>query len=351
MIEPRWTKSTTAAAPPSTAPAWAVHLPKAHLHLHLGGSCPAWLWKRFAAADRAEFRGDCAADGFGAFSRHYDEVVGTIQMCTSPTSLVRALAAQARAEGTWWLELQVNPDHWANWTTLAQLVQACQPSVHGQPIGIGIVVLAAREDPQRACDLAKQAAEHVGAGVVGFGVAGDQRAAPLWQFANAFDLARNAGLALVPHAGEGTEGMQDVRWAADFGCERIAHGVAAQASTELCERLAAAGTCLDVAVHSNWIMNTISGAGHPLVDLMEAGVHCSINSDNPLLVGHDLATEYAVVAQRLGLSWAGVAAAAYYSIVHSLAPPVLRQNALTALGKWAALRDSGIVIPVAVPIG
>ena len=66
-------------------------------------------------------------------------------------------------------------------------------------VGIGMVVGANRtRHPLDARTLARLAAQYAGRGVVGFGLANDERRGRAEDFARAFRIARDAGLASVP---------------------------------------------------------------------------------------------------------------------------------------------------------
>ena len=105
------------------------------------------------------------------------------------------------------------------------------------------------------------------------------------------------------HAGEllGAESIVD---ALDkLGAQRIQHGVRAVEDPELVRRLAAEGIVLDVCPTSNvelWVVPEIGA--HPLPALLEAGVRCSINGDDPLLFGPGLLEEYETARTALKLT-------------------------------------------------
>ena len=71
------------------------------------------------------------------------------------------------------------------------------------------------------------------------------RGAILAAAAEAFAIARDAGLGVVPHAGE-LGGPEEVRSAVELGVDRIQHGVRAVEDPGVLELLAERGTCLDV---------------------------------------------------------------------------------------------------------
>lgn len=322
--------------PPSTAPRWAIHLPKAHLHIHLGGACPSWYWNHIMPDDSPTpiFQGDCLKDGFDGFEAHHHWVCDQIKKYTTPTRLLQAIALQAAAEGTRWMEIQVNPDRWADWVDIHDLARACHRSSHGTNVGIGLIVLAARNDPDRAMDLAKIAASMVGSGVVGFGVAGDQAARPLSEFQQAMQVAADAGLILAPHAGEIGPDTSELYAARTAGYKRIAHGIAAANDRQLMKMLAEDNICLDIAPSSNCSMGLATMDSHPIKTLTEHGVPCSINTDNPVLVGHDLAQEYAIVRDNTGYDVVQMARYADASFHTSGATHTTRQQAIVDIQKW-----------------
>jgi adenosine deaminase len=94
--------------------------------------------------------------------------------------------------------------------------------------------------------MAGWAADHTADGVVGFGIAGDEQLVGPEPFSRAFTIAAEAGLLLVPHAGE-TVGPDSVRGALALGAHRLAHGVRAVEDPELLRRLSGDGVACDVS--------------------------------------------------------------------------------------------------------
>jgi adenosine deaminase len=118
--------------------------------------------------------------------------------------------------------------------------------------------------------------------VVGVGVGGDERAAPAAAFSSFFRRARRAGLGTSLHAGEGTSPRQ-VAEALALGVDRIGHGIAAVEDPLLLERLAAAGTVLEVCPGSNeatgaWLP---ARGPHPALRMLRAGLRVVLGSDDP----------------------------------------------------------------------
>ncbi len=106
----------------------------------------------------------------------------------------------------------------------------------------------------------------------------------------------------MPHAGE-TEGAASIRGALDaLGADRIRHGIRATDDPGLLDELAARGVVCDVCPISNVSLRAVDAiADHPLPRMLEAGVVCSISTDDPAMFDTDLDRDYAA-AELLGLS-------------------------------------------------
>jgi aminodeoxyfutalosine deaminase len=134
-------------------------------------------------------------------------------------------------------------------------------------------------------------------GVVGVGLGGLEADYPPEDYAAVFDRIRAEGLGSVPHAGE-VAGPASIRGALDaLGADRIRHGIRAVEDPELLAGLAERRIVLDVCPVSNVRTGAApSLAEHPLPQLLEAGVLCSINTDDPAMFDTDLTREYEAAA-------------------------------------------------------
>jgi aminodeoxyfutalosine deaminase len=140
----------------------------------------------------------------------------------------------------------------------------------------------------------RTAARYRDRGVVGVGLGGREAAHPPEDYEAAFALARELGLASVPHAGE-TAGPPSVVGALDaLHADRIRHGVRAVEDAGLVRELAGRGVVLDVCPLSNVRTGVVASvADHPLPQLLAAGVQCSISTDDPAMFDTDLERDYA----------------------------------------------------------
>ena len=139
-------------------------------------------------------------------------------------------------------------------------------------------------------------------GVVGVGLGGLEVEYPPEPYAGVFSLARELGLAAVPHAGE-FGGPESVRAALDeLGAVRLRHGIRAVDDPALVTDLRERGIVLDVCPISNLRTGAVGALEeHPLRQLVTAGVQCSVSTDDPAMFDTDLTREY-VAAGSLGLA-------------------------------------------------
>lgn len=144
-------------------------------------------------------------------------------------------------------------------------------------------------------------------GIVALDLAGDEAGFPGALFVEHFERAREAGLRAVAHAGEAA-GAASVRQAVlGLGAERIGHGVRAVEDPAVLDLLLERGIPLEVCPTSNVQTSTVASyAAHPLPRLLRGGHAVTLNTDDPSISGIDLAHEYRVAAEELGLSEAEI---------------------------------------------
>jgi aminodeoxyfutalosine deaminase len=154
---------------------------------------------------------------------------------------------------------------------------------------------------EEAEELVRRAAAYRDRGVVGVGLGGLEAEFPPEPYEPAFALARELGLASVPHAGE-VAGPPSVRSALEeLQADRIRHGIRAVEDPGLVRELVDRRVVLDVCPISNLRTRVVDSLEeHPLPQLVAAGARCSISTDDPAMFGTDLGLDYAA-AERLGL--------------------------------------------------
>jgi len=137
-----------------------------------------------------------------------------------------------------------------------------------------------------------------------------------------WERARAAGKYTKAHAGE-FGGSESVRQVLDqLGVRRIEHGVRSIEDAELVRRLVDEDIALDVCPLSNLKLRVVPSLGeHPLRALMEAGVTCTVSSDDPVSFGNSLTDEYVALAEQMHFSPQELAQVALNGFRVALADP------------------------------
>src|ERR1700735_4770866 len=276
-------------------------LPKAHLHLHLTGSMRhatmVGLARRHGIRLPPALNQDWPPQlsgtdqrGWFRFQRLYDTARSVLRTPADIRRLVAETAQDEQAEGSRWLEIQVDPDGYAarfgGITAMIELVlDAARSAAQATGVGIGVIVAANRtKHPLEARTLARLAAQYAGRGVTGFGLSNDERRGPPREFAPAFRIAEQAGLLLVPHGGELVGPASVAACLDDLHADRIGHGVRAAEDPELVKRLAAEAVTCEVCPSSNVALGVAPAPARvPLRLLFEAGVPVALGRPEPPL--------------------------------------------------------------------
>jgi adenosine deaminase len=173
--------------------------------------------------------------------------------------------------------------------------------------------------------------------IAGVGLDSAEVGHPPREFEDVFRVAREAGFLTVAHAGE--EGPAEyITEALDvLKVARIDHGVRAIDDPDLQRRLARAQTPLTMCPLSNLELQvTPDLAQHPLKRLLDAGLHVTVNSDDPAYFDGYLAANYAAVQRALDLTRDDIAALARNSVTASWLPPAGQNSLLAEIDAFVA---------------
>jgi adenosine deaminase len=324
-------------------------LPKAHLHLHLtGGMRHATLLE---LADRAGISlpdrlTDLEPDswqllGWPKFQRLYDVARGVLRIPEDFVRLLREMAEDERAAGSRWLELQIAPTGYA--VRLGDVVNAtevfCAAAAAAEAatgVGVRLIIAANRTRPPWEAELlARIAVRSAPRGVVGFGLSNDERRGTPEEFAKAFRIARDGGLASTPHAGELLGADSVARTVAALSPSRIGHGVRAVEDPAVLATLADRAIACEVCPASNVALGVVEGlSAVPLRTLEAAGVPVVLAADDPLLFGASLLDQYAAARDHHGYDRADLARLARASVTHSTMPAEISAGVLADIDTW-----------------
>ncbi|MGN6722592.1 MAG: adenosine deaminase [Marmoricola sp.] len=332
-----------------------VTLPKAHLHLHFTGSMRHSTLLELAKRDGIALPESLvsewppqlsAADerGWFRFQRLYDTARAVLRTEDDVRRILLEAAEDDAAEGSRWLEIQVDPSGYAarfgGITAFTELVlDAAQAAGRTTGTGVAVVIAANRtRHPLDARVLARLAAHYVGDGVVGFGLSNDERRGRTSDFAAAFAIAERAGLLLAPHGGE-LLGAESARACIEhLHAGRLGHGVRASEDPRLLEQIAERQITLEVCPASNVSLGVYRDVSAvPLRALTDAGAQIALGADDPLLFGSRLADQYEIARSIHGFDDAEIAGLARGSIRGSRAPESLKNTLLAEVDAWERL--------------
>ncbi len=129
-------------------------------------------------------------------------------------------------------------------------------------------------------------------------LSGDEGAQPIEAFTPIFRRAQAAGLRLKAHVGEW--GAADDVWRAVelLELDEVQHGIAASASPQVMRALANAGVRLNIRPTSNVKLGRVGKMEErPIRGLYDAGVRVTVNTDDPLIFGNTLSSEFFALYQ------------------------------------------------------
>lgn len=327
-------------------------LPKTHLHLHFTGSMRVTTVHEMAAKHGIRLpsaltdeypptlAGAANERGWFRFQRLYDAARACVRDEADMRRVVREAAEDDAREGSRWLEIQVDPTSYAKFvggiTPMLEIVlDEAERASLDLGIGVGVLVAASRiKHPFDARTLARLAAMHSGK-VLAFGLSNDERRGATGDFAPAFRIARDAGLASVPHAGE-LLGPQAIAETLDtLSPTRLGHGVRAAESDVVLDRVLEAGVAFEVCPGSNIGLGVYETAAHvPLRRLFDAGATIALGADDPLLFGSRLVDQYRIARDVHGFSDEELAELARRSVRASLAPDDVKARIQAEIDDW-----------------
>jgi adenosine deaminase len=329
-------------------------LPKAHLHLHFTGAMRHATMIELARRHRVHLPDALMSDtppelratderGWFRFQRLYDTARSVLREPEDLFRLLREVAVDEVADGSQWLEIQVDPSGYAArfdglTATFELILDAVHAASASTGLAIGLIVGANRtRHPLDARTLARLAAQYTDRGVIGFGLANDERRGEPEHFADAFRIARRAGLVGVPHGGE-LLGADSVRGCLDvLGATRVGHGVRSVEDPDLVKRLADEGVTLEVCPASNVALGVFDTLAEvPLRTLIDAGVRVALGADDPLLFGSRLTDQYVIAREVHGFDDLALAALARSSVEASFAPAPHKRRMLHGIEAWLA---------------
>ncbi len=295
--------------------AFIESLPKAELHLHIEGSFEPELLFAIAARNGIEL----PYASVGALRAAYDfgDLQDFLDIYYRGTSVLReardfydltwAYLERARAEAVLHAEIFFDPQaHTTRGIALSTVIEGIAGALEDGRAKLGmsskLILCFLRDQPAEAALATLEEALPHKDRIVAVGLDSAERGQPPSKFEAVFTRARAEGFLTVAHAGE--EGPPSyVREALDLlRVARIDHGNRALEDAALTARLAREAVPLTVCPLSNLKLKVVGDmTAHPLKAMLDAGLHATVNSDDPAYFGGYVNANYRAVQAALGL--------------------------------------------------
>ncbi|WP_082358106.1 MULTISPECIES: adenosine deaminase [Arthrobacter] len=322
-------------------------LPKVSLHDHLdGGLRPATIIELAAeagyelpATDPQELRQwfvDSADSGsLVRYLETFDHTVAVMQTRAALVRVAREFVEDLADDGVVYGEVRWAPEqHLTAGLSLDQAVEAVQDGLEegmdlvdeaGGYIEVGQIVTAMRQG-DRGSEIAQLAVRHRDNGVVGFDIAGAEDGFLPSLFTEAFTYLAENNFPVTVHAGEGAglDSIQDalvhgralrlghgVRIAEDIHLDvqqEDGHDVGTVTLGDLAQWVRDREIPLELCPSSNLQTGAISNFGttigeHPIDLLHQLGFNVTVNTDNRLMSGVSLTSEFELLMDTFGYSF------------------------------------------------
>src|ERR1700683_5379960 len=297
-------------------------VPKVLLHDHLdGGLRPATIVElakqtgyrglpTYDAAELGQWMTSVAERGrLELYLEAFDHTVAVMQTRDALIRVAAECAEDLAADGVVYAEVRFAPEqHLTRDLSLDQVVAAVLEGFRIGSVGRGITVnalLTALRTAARSLEIAELAVRHRDEGVVGFDIAGAEAGSPPTRHLDAFQYVERENFHITIHAGEGF-GLPSIWEALQWcGAERLGHGVRivddiriTPDGTAQLGRLASyvrdRRTPLEMAPSSNVQTGAApSIEAHPIGLLRQLSFRVTVNTDNRLMSGVSLTSEFA----------------------------------------------------------
>ncbi|MYU08287.1 adenosine deaminase [Streptomyces sp. SID8366] len=291
-------------------------LPKAELHLHIEGTLEPELAFDLAArngvklryADTDELREAYRFADLQSFLNLYYELMTVLRTERDFEDLANAYLTRAAAQGVRHAEIFFDPQaHLARGLDMGTVVEGLWAALgrseekHG--VSTRLILCFLRDESADSALETLQAARPYLDRITGVGLDSAEVGHPPAKFRQVYETAAGLGLRRVAHAGE--EGPPEyITQSLDLlGIERVDHGLRCMEDPELVERLVRERVPLTLCPLSNVRLRTVDTlADHPLPAMLEAGLLCTVNSDDPAYFGGYADDNFQAVRESLGLT-------------------------------------------------
>jgi adenosine deaminase len=308
--------ATRAASPQPAGTLDVMSLPKAELHLHIEGTFEPELI--FTIAQRNGVKLDYQSvdvlreaynfTNLESFLKVYYHAMEALRVEQDYYDLTTAYLQRAGSQGVRHVEIFFDPQaHTNRGVPFAVVVDGITRALAdgGKNLGMTsqLIMCFLRDLSAESAMATLDSAIMFKERIIGVGLDSAEVGNPPSKFQAVFDRARAEGFLTVAHAGE-EAGPEYVWEALDLlNVSRVDHGVRSLEDPKLVARLRDQRIPLTVCPLSNVRLRVVPTlAAHPLKRMMDAGLMCTCNSDDPAYFGGYVGDNFRETAQALALT-------------------------------------------------
>ncbi|WP_338683355.1 adenosine deaminase [Streptomyces acidiscabies] len=290
-------------------------IPKAELHLHIEGTLEPELVFTLAErngvtlpyADTEALRRAYDFADLQSFLDLYYALMAVLRTEQDFADLADAYLARAAAQGVRHAEIFFDPQaHTARGVELGTVVEGLWRALgesearHG--ISTRLILCFLRDESAESAMETLELAKPYLHRITGIGLDSAEVGHPPAKFREVYEAAGSLGLRRVAHAGEEGPAAYITEALDVLGVERIDHGLRCVEDPALVERLVRERVPLTLCPLSNVRLKAVDTlADHPLPAMLDAGLLCTVNSDDPSYFGGYAGDNFDAVATELGL--------------------------------------------------
>ncbi|MEM6346845.1 MAG: adenosine deaminase [Bacteroidota bacterium] len=293
-------------------------MPKFELHVHMEGATEAETFFRLAQRnnmplpipeqDLASWQKYFEFQNFPHFIEVYVSAVSLLRSAEDYAFLIEEFYRHQAAQNIVYTEAFLSATYLVDKFDQEEILEAIARGMEAGKRKYGgeirFIPDIARQEPESQRDVLELVKKGYDQGLfLGLGLGGLEIGFPPEMFDEVYCEAREHGMKVVAHAGEGV-GPESI-WGAlnSLQAERIGHGVRSIEDDKLLAHLAEKQIPIEVSPTSNYCLGIVKPEEHhPIRKMVDAGLNCNINSDDPAMFSTSLTGEYLLLAEQ-GFSW------------------------------------------------
>ena len=287
-------------------------MPKFELHVHIEGAVDAEVYFNIATKNGIntglnsiqEWRNFFQFKSFAHFIDVYIKSVSVLKKPEDYTTLIEGFFAYQASQNIVYSEAFLSASFLVESFSNKEIIDAIEMGlINGRNkygVQVALIPDIARNIPNSKEPVLDLVLEGQKRGIfIGLGLGGLENGFPARIFDDVYKKANNHKLRKVAHAGEAV-GAESIVEALDFlQAERIGHGIRCLDDKSLMARLREKQIPIEVCPTSNYRLKLVDeNQPHPIRKMVDNGLFCTLNSDDPVMFSTSLTDEYILLLNQ-----------------------------------------------------